>query len=128
MATKSSSTSDSPLTTHAENNPNNYAQPYDNTPQRQSPARASQQPHAEHGAPIDHKVPQENVIQAHPDLLWSRIRHSLREPFSEFLGTFILVLFGDGAIAQVVLSGETKGTWQSICWGYGESAVPTSDM
>lgn len=41
------------------------------------------------------------------------------EPFSEFLGTFILVMFGDGAIAQVVLSNGTKGSWQSINWGFG---------
>ena len=82
-------------------------------------ATQQQEPHTEHGAPIDHKVAAENVIQSHPELFWSRTRHALREPFSEFLGTFILVLFGDAAIAQVVLSGETKGQWQSICWGYG---------
>lgn len=45
-----------------------------------------EQPHAEHGAPIDHVGPQEEVVQAQPDLLWSRIRHTLREPFSEFFG------------------------------------------
>lgn len=67
---------------------------------------------------------------------WSRVRNTLREPFSEFFGTFILVLFGDGlvfscqnletvlifhdrSIAQTVLSNGTRGTWQSICWGWG---------
>lgn len=67
-------------------------------------------PYAEHGAPIDHVGPQEEVVQAHPDLWWSRVRHTLREPFSEFFGTFILIMFGDGVVAQVVLSGGEKGT------------------
>jgi aquaglyceroporin related protein, other eukaryote len=40
----------------------------------------------EHGALIDHKVPQEDVVQSHPDLAWSRVRHYLRDPFSEFFG------------------------------------------
>ncbi|PGH10586.1 hypothetical protein AJ79_05409 [Helicocarpus griseus UAMH5409] len=51
--------------------------------------------------------------------LWCRIRHTLREPFSEFFGVFILVLFGDGSVAQVVLSGGEKGDYQSISWGWG---------
>ncbi|KAI6245666.1 Aquaporin-3 [Erysiphe necator] len=50
---------------------------------------------------------------------WTSVRNTLREPFSEFFGTFILVLFGDGSIAQTVLSNGTRGTWQSICWGWG---------
>jgi aquaglyceroporin related protein len=45
--------------------------------------------YAEHGASIDHHIPQEEVTQSKPDLLWSRIRHTLREPFSEFFGVFI---------------------------------------
>lgn len=32
----------------------------------------------------------------HHDLVWSRVRLALREPFAEFFGTFIMVLFGDG--------------------------------
>ena len=74
--------------------------------------------YAEHGALIDHKIPQEDVVQAEPDLLWSRGRRYLREPFSEFFGTFILVMFGDGVVAQVVLSDGKKGDYQSICWGW----------
>ncbi|RKF54807.1 putative membrane protein, partial [Erysiphe neolycopersici] len=50
---------------------------------------------------------------------WSNVRHTLREPLAEFFGVFILVLFGDGSIAQVVLSNNTRGEWQSICWGWG---------
>lgn len=28
-------------------------------------------------------------------------------------------MFGDGVVAQVVLSGGTKGDYQSITWGWG---------
>jgi aquaglyceroporin related protein len=75
--------------------------------------------HAEHGPLIDHKIPQAEAVQAEPDLLWSRIRRMMREPFSEFFGVFILILFGDGVVAQVVLSKGTKGDYQSISWGWG---------
>jgi hypothetical protein len=54
-----------------------------------------------------------------PRLLWSRVRHYCREPFSEFFGTMILILFGDGVVAQVVLSNGQKGDYQSISWGWG---------
>lgn len=52
-------------------------------------------------------------------LRWSRIRRALRDPFSEFFGTMILVLFGDGVVAQVTLSQDQKGNYQSISWGWG---------
>lgn len=58
----------------------------------------SEKPYAEHGPGIDHKIPQENVIDAGPNLAWSRIRHQFREPLSEFFGVFILILFGDGSV------------------------------
>ena len=45
-----------------------------------------EQPHAEHGPLVDHKIPQDDVVQAQPDLAWSRMRHILREPLSEFFG------------------------------------------
>ncbi|KAA6413728.1 MAG: aquaporin [Lasallia pustulata] len=73
--------------------------------------------------PIDegHKV---HEYQA---LLWSRIRLILREPFAEFMGVFIMVLFGNGSVAQVLLSagnasapgGDGYGSYQSISWGIG---------
>ncbi|PSN60979.1 aquaporin [Corynespora cassiicola Philippines] len=66
-------------------------------------------------------------IQDREDLFWFKTRLVLREPFLEFFGTLILVLFGDGAIAQVLLStGQTTapggngfGEYQSIPWGFG---------
>lgn len=61
----------------------------------------------------------------HQKLWWSRVRIALREPFAEFWGVVILVLFGDGSIAQVLLStgqtaapgGSAFGAYQSISWG-----------
>ncbi|KAL5391886.1 hypothetical protein PMIN06_007317 [Paraphaeosphaeria minitans] len=62
------------------------------------------------------------------DLFWSRVRTTLREPFSEFWGTVIMISFGNGSIAQVLLSsGQTSGApggngfgnYQSVNWGWG---------
>jgi hypothetical protein len=54
-------------------------------------------------APID----ETHDTAPHQELFWSKIRVVLREPFSEFLGTMILVLFGNGSVAQVLLSTGT---------------------
>ncbi len=50
---------------------------------------------------------------------WPKIRTIWQDAFSEFFGTMVLILFGDGVVAQVVLSGGTKGEYQSISWGWG---------
>ncbi|TID13011.1 hypothetical protein E2P81_ATG09931 [Venturia nashicola] len=73
----------------------------------------------DHGAPIDHIVPQANTKAVGADLWWSKIRAYMQEPFSEFFGCFIMILFGDGVVAQVVLSNGEKGDYQSISWGWG---------
>jgi MIP family channel proteins len=43
----------------------------------------------------------------------------MRELLAEFLGTFILIVFGVGVVAQVLLSRNTAGTYLSIniAWG-----------
>lgn len=45
----------------------------------------------------------------------------LRAALAEFFGTFILIAFGAGVVAQTVLSGQTAGNSVSIniCWGLG---------
>ena len=71
--------------------------------------------------PID----EEHKVHEYQALLWSRIRLILREPFAEFMGVFIMVLFGNGSVAQVLLStgnpsapgGDGWGGYQSISWG-----------
>lgn len=74
---------------------------------------------AEHGTLIDPTPEAMDKIESNPELHWSKIRMFLREPFSEFFGVFVMILFGDGVVAQVVLSGGTKGSYQSISWGWG---------
>lgn len=61
------------------------------------------------------------IIPPTPDeeLAWSKVRTIWQDAFSEFLGTMTLILFGDGVVAQVVLSGGEKGNYQSISWGWG---------
>nr|POF07179.1 putative membrane protein [Quercus suber] len=74
---------------------------------------------AEHGVGIDRsQTARGKEAHVNPDLPWSKVRRMFRAAFSEFLGTFILVMFGDGAVAQVVLSSGEKGNYQSIAWGY----------
>src|SRR2546422_8643260 len=44
----------------------------------------------------------------------------LRTYLAEGLGTFILVLFGCGAVHSAVLTGSQSGLWQvAIVWGMG---------
>jgi MIP family channel proteins len=45
-------------------------------------------------------------------------RPLLREMAAEFLGTFVLIVFGCGAVAQVLLSGHTNGDYLSINIGW----------
>ncbi|CAK4034337.1 hypothetical protein AC579_1672 [Lecanosticta acicola] len=81
--------------------------------------------YAETGAPINRSMTAEAKKESNAGLRWSRIRRLLREPFSEFMGTFILIMFGDGVVAQVLLSGglsgsaAARGNYQSISWGWG---------
>lgn len=88
-------------------------------------------PYRESGPLINRKPTTERewANQAsNPGLLWPRIRHYCRAPFAEFMGTFILIMFGDGVVAQVVLSNGSFGEYQSISWGWvsGHSATSIS--
>lgn len=48
-----------------------------------------------------------------------RLRYGLRDYIAEFWGTFIMIMFGDGVIAQTVLSKGVHGNQVTIniCWG-----------
>lgn len=48
-----------------------------------------------------------------------KVTGTLREAFAEFLGTFILIVFGTGVVAQVVLSKHQNGDYISINLGWG---------
>ena len=45
-----------------------------------------------------------------------------REAAAEFLGTFVLIVFGSAVVAQVVLSGGSHGGYLSINLAYGVSS------
>ncbi|ERF76219.1 hypothetical protein EPUS_04296 [Endocarpon pusillum Z07020] len=94
-----------------------FAPPVDGNRRRTSVI--GQPAYTEKGPLINHEIPQADVVQEEPDLAWSRIRRYFREPLAEFFGVFILILFGDGVVAQVVLSGGRNGDYQSISWGWG---------
>jgi hypothetical protein len=84
-----------------------------------SQGSTSTAPYAEHGALIDPvQPPPEARRSMNSRLFWPKTRHWLREPFAEFMGTFVLVMFGNGVNAQVTLSGESKGSWLTVCWGW----------
>ncbi|KAH3836223.1 aquaporin-10-like [Dreissena polymorpha] len=58
---------------------------------------------------------------------WSerfRINNSLaREALAEFLGTFVMLSFGDGSVAQKVLSQGDLGSALSIHWSWGIGVI-----
>ena len=110
MATKELSSPDStPPIAHHEHAPHDYR----HTSSPGNPA------YMETGPPISPAYHDPGLVEAEPDLWWSRFRDRYRIYFAEFLGTFILIMFGDGVVAQVVLSNYEKGDYQSISWGWG---------
>lgn len=119
----SGESSDQAAFAHKENNTNPVSnlQPID-----------TYQTYEEHGVLIDDKRPDgtdpgKADYEHHKHLWWYRVRHTLREPFAEFCGTMIMIVFGDGSVAQVLLSAnpnlpagsQNKGQYQSITWGWG---------
>ncbi len=55
-----------------------------------------------------------------PDQVSAPVPYSVaQEAAAEFLGTFVLLVFGAGVVAQVLLSGGTAGTILSIHIGWG---------
>ncbi|CAG8445309.1 7064_t:CDS:1 [Funneliformis caledonium] len=50
---------------------------------------------------------------------WQFIKYKFDDIFAEFLGTFVLVSFGVGSIAQTVLSKGENGNWITIALGFG---------
>jgi aquaglyceroporin related protein, other eukaryote len=55
--------------------------------------------------------PEAPILQGHDvhhNLRWCSVRVIMREPFAEFFVVFIMILFGNDSVAQVLLStGET---------------------
>ncbi|KAF7185583.1 Glycerol uptake/efflux facilitator protein [Pseudocercospora fuligena] len=70
---------------------------------------------------------EEHDTAQHADLKWTKVRGALKEPLAEFFRVMIMICFGDGSVAQVLLSagqttapgGDGFGNYQSISWGWG---------
>ena len=84
----------------------------------------------EHGVLIDGSQGKEQAkldYEHHKHLWWYRVRYVCRDPFAEFCGTMIMLIFGSASVAQVSLSAnpnlppasQDKGAYQSISWGWG---------
>ena len=52
----------------------------------------------------------------------------MREALAEFFGTFVLILFGIGVVAQVVLSQQTAGSYLSINLAWGLAVTMGCDV
>ncbi|QYS98710.1 Aquaglyceroporin [Trichoderma simmonsii] len=70
------------------------------------------------GISKDQHVTMNIIVSEEQTTAWFKFRKVMREPFSEFFGVMILVLFGDGSVAQVVLGKGAKGDWNNINWGW----------
>src|SRR5512135_112443 len=69
-------------------------------------------------------VPQVVRNKSRAAILWPTggpmSRHSLKsELYAEFLGTFILIMFGAGVVAQKVLSESNFGSYLAVNLGWG---------
>jgi glycerol uptake facilitator protein len=51
--------------------------------------------------------------------MYTLLKSSLWRYFAEFVGTFILVLFGDGAIVASTLTGQPNFGFIMVSWGFG---------
>lgn len=93
----------------------------------------SEPAYRETGPMINRSNTAEALKESNSALQWPRIRRAIREPLSEFMGTFILIMFGDGVVAQVLLSGglstdpsvngQAHGNYQSISWGWVRTLI-----
>jgi len=64
-------------------------------------------------------APPEDLYETENVHGWRGIKYRLRELFAETLGTFVLVAFGLGGVAQTVLSKGGNGNWLTLSLSFG---------
>lgn len=126
----SDSSNNEPYTNHKEQSSPSPMLPNSRDEDRTLEPVDTYQTYEARGAPIDNTKAEDIAridYEHHKDLWWYRVRYALRDPFAEFCGTMIMIVFGDGSVAQVTLSStdrlpmssQDKGNYQSISWGWG---------
>lgn len=83
-----------------------------NDTEKPLPPRYSRHPR---GRSPPHYSPEPHVVVYE----FSERRRTLQEFFSELFGTFIMILMGDGVVAQTLLSKGTRGGFESVNWAWG---------
>jgi len=115
---------------HTHNSPSPPSQNYDGRTLTRDGTADTYRTYEEHGILIDGDQDDAQAkadYEHHKHLWWFRFRYVMADAFSEFCGTMIMIIFGDGSVAQVLLSAnpklpvssQNKGTYQSISWGWG---------
>lgn len=75
--------------------------------------------HFEHAPPTPAPPAEEHAelhVAANP---LARFRHKYKDYLGEFIGTMILIIFGNGINCQAVLTNFTQGQYLSISFGWG---------
>ncbi|ODV97407.1 hypothetical protein PACTADRAFT_49125 [Pachysolen tannophilus NRRL Y-2460] len=116
---------------------NNSITPFDNN-NTTSSGEADLDLHGTHSGPLYHRgelihggpatgleYPGDEEEKDEPACLnaWSRFRYKYREYFAEFFGTMIMVMFGDGVVAQSTLSDKEYSTYTNISLGWGGAVM-----
>ncbi|GMK59017.1 hypothetical protein CspeluHIS016_0700320 [Cutaneotrichosporon spelunceum] len=72
--------------------------------------------HFEHHPELESNLEQHDSLPANP---LARLRHKYKDYIGEFIGTMILIIFGNGVNCQAVLSKWAQGQYLSISFGWG---------
>ncbi len=72
--------------------------------------------HFEHHPELETPPPADIFLPANP---LARLRHKYKDYIGEFIGTMILLIFGNGVNCQAVLSDWQQGQYLSISFGWG---------
>lgn len=76
--------------------------------------------HFEHAHEAPATPPTQNVVPFHVAANpLARFRSKYKEYLGEFIGTMVLIIFGNGVNCQAVLSNWTQGQYLSISFGWG---------
>jgi len=89
----------------------------------QTPGKLSHSHIEHHGAEVQGPTRDDIIVEEpeppHKANPLTFVRHYFKEYFGEFIGTMILIIFGNGVNCQVVLTNFKQGEYLSISFGWG---------